>query len=461
MFSTTQRGAHSTRKRMLSNVYAKSVLQTCPALGAMSYTILCKRMLPRLAGKAATSTAFEMYELFSAVTMDFVTAYQFGLAQSSDFVRDPKHSAHFLRLFKARQQYTFWPQELPRFTAFLDKIGLKHLLIPTWVDEASTGIEDWSLSMCDAAEQSLLAPQEGRPEDEPVVYSQLRSSMLREAEKLDTSMLKEQSLQITEHQRLEIASEILDHLAAGFDTSGITLTYLAWELSKPEHAEMQLHLREELRTLKPAIKAATDDDEIRELPDAKQIDVLPYLHAIVLETLRLHAAIPGIQPRITPPNATLGPPGQEVHGLPAGVRVNAQAYSLHLNEYVFPEAESWRPMRWLDANGMIDVGGNKARWFWAFSSGGRMCIGNNLAMQGMFDANILAAPSFAQREVFTMNLRRTLTLYPEMKYIVAAIWSNFRSTIVDDTGMVHVDGYTAEPKGSPDGNYLVLRIERI
>lgn len=47
----------------------------------------------------------------------------------------------------------------------------------------------------------------------------------------------------------------------------------------------------------------------------------------------------------------------------------------------------------------------------------------------------------------------------EMKNIVAALWSNYRTAIVDDKGMVHNGGYLAEPLGSPEGNYLLLRCE--
>ena len=115
-----------------------------------------------------------------------------------------------------------------------------------------------------------------------------------------------------------------------------------------------------------------DVAERMHLPDPKDVDALPMLHAIVMETLRLHAAIPGGQPRVTPANTTLGPPGAEVHGIPSGVRVVSYAHSLHRNPQVFPEPEIWRPERWLDAEGHISIDGEKARWFWAFGSGGRM-----------------------------------------------------------------------------------------
>ena len=64
------------------------------------------------------------------------------------------------------------------------------------------------------------------------------------------------------------------------------------------------------------------------------------------------------------------------------MRVNAQAYSLHRNEEAFPKAEEWIPDRWLGkVPGETE---KKERWFWAFGSGGRMCVGSNFAMNCKF-----------------------------------------------------------------------------
>lgn len=103
---------------------------------------------------------------------------------------------------------------------------------------------------------------------------------------------------------------------------------------------------------------------------------------------------------------------------------------MHRNPDVFPEPETWRPERWLDSDGNIDAGGEKARWFWAFGSGGRMCVGSNLAMM-------------------------------EMKSVAATVWSNYATSVVNDAGMIHEGGYMAGPIGSPDGNYLLLRFEKL
>ena len=423
MFAMPDHGRHSKRKRLLSNIYAKSTLQTSASLAAFSKVLLQDRLLPRFRMLAKGGEPFEIYDIMSAITMDFVSAYVFGLCNSSNFVENPGHATPFLRNYKARQNYTFWPQELPNLTSALFKVGLGWVVYPRWATEANKYFEKWILSMCDKAEKTLNAGEmdekvEQPAEDHPTVYGHLRNALLKEATKEDLELSVEQLVQ---RNRIVVASEMLDHVLAGFDTSGITLTYLAWELSRPQNARWQQKLRAEVAGLQGST-------------DPKAIDSLPVLSAILMETLRLHAAIPGNQPRITPENATLGAPGHNISDLPGGVRVQAQAWSLHRNASVFPDPETWNPGRWLEDSyaskeAYETASKEMARWFWAFGSGGRMCVGSNLAMQ-------------------------------EMKAIVASIWGAFETVVHDDAGMGHNGGYIAEPVGK-DGKYLVLSMREL
>src|SRR5436190_8574958 len=73
---------------------------------------------------------------------------------------------------------------------------------------------------------------------QPVVYRQLSQGL-------------ERSISDLEERKLRVASEMLDHLIAGHETSGITLTYLMHEMS--QRPELQSKLREELLTLSPPI----------------------------------------------------------------------------------------------------------------------------------------------------------------------------------------------------------------
>lgn len=352
MFSTGMNKPHSARKRMLSNIYSKSVINASTVLQAQVTTILYQRLLPRLESlySGAEKGVFEASSLLNASTMDIVTSYIFGLKASSNLLDHPDQLTWFLDVYNSRRSYNFWPQEFPQMTSALKEwFGIR--MSPEWVNGANSEIEKWTKNMCDGAagvmQQSVVKTQ-----DVPSVYQQLSASITKEAKKNNLENLDLQAV---------IGSEVLDHLAAGFDTSGITLTYVIHELST--HKDIQSRLRQELQALSPRIVASS----FPELPDPKIVDALPVLHAVIWETLRLHSAIPGPQPRFTPPQGCqLGPEGE--YFLPGGVRVSASAGLLHRNETVYERASEWRPERWLDID-KVDEEKRKdmeSRWFWPF-----------------------------------------------------------------------------------------------
>jgi cytochrome P450 len=247
--------------------------------------------------------------------------------------------------------------------------------------------------MCKAATAFIKSKQasDADPGDEAVVLKALLSGHEKERhQKGSNSVLNDTVLSEPD---LSIYSEMLDHLAAGHETAGITMTYLTWHLSRD--LELQKALRTELLTLdnpmiyppkftSPSSEQLFKDDKGDwlkdvQLPSSKQLDSLPILHAVLMETLRVKAAIPGGQPRMTPyPSCII-----DKYEIPGGVRVGAAAYSLHRNVNVYPYPDAWDHTRWLDSPNQSDeVRRERDRWFWAFSSGGRMCIGSNFAMHG-------------------------------------------------------------------------------
>lgn len=150
----------------------------------------------------------------------------------------------------------------------------------------------------------------------------------------------------------------MDHLAAGIDTTGDGLCFLMHQISLP-HSQ---HIQDRLRA------------EFRENPDT-QWDQLPYLDAVVKEGLRVFPPIPMSFPRYTPAEgATL-----EGYYIPAHTIVSCQPFTLHKNTDVFPDPEAFKPERWLEEKGELD----RNRMFFAFSQGGRGCIGKHLALAEM------------------------------------------------------------------------------
>jgi cytochrome P450 len=245
------------------------------------------------------------------------------------------------------------------------------------------------MNMCDGA-AAVVRQDEVKTEEVPSVFQQLSTAIAKDVKKNELGDVD---------TRWMVASEILDHLAAGFDTSAITLTFMIYQLSIV--GGMQHLLQRELRSLSPRLKASSSPH----LPDPKTLDALPVLHAIVLETLRLNPAIPGPQPRYTPPQGCQLGPNHE-YFVPGGVRVSASAGLLHKNEEVYYNSKKFRPERWLNI-GKVDEEKRKdmeSRWFWAFGrsvyqctltislltscSGGRMCVGSHLAVYRKYNISL-------------------------------------------------------------------------
>ena len=426
MFSTLESRPHSIRKRMISNIYSKSYLHSSAPLSAVTKSVLYDRLLPRLESYSRRANVFNIFYVINATTFDFAAGYLFGVAASCKVASMLENSSLFEDFFtmhndRGEGHRWFYIQELPRLTVFLSRFGFP--IVPPIAQTAFDDVEHYGIKFCDAAAATLkkynAVTAADMPEDNigdfPTVYAQLKSSLEKNSSKED------RLLNMSDDIQLQIASELTDEFLAGFETSGITLTYFVHEISK--RPDLQDELRKELLTLEPAFSL----QQIREggrLPSPKAVDSLPLLQAILQETLRLHAAIPGPQPRITPAGGcTLGLEG-EYGKIPGGIRISAQAWNLHRNADVFPEPESWKPERWLNAD--EDKLREMNRWFWAFGSGGRMCVGSNLAIY-------------------------------QMKHIAAVIWTNFRTVIVDDEGIEQEDAYTAPPKGRK----LMVRLEAL
>ncbi|OCT48219.1 cytochrome P450 [Cladophialophora carrionii] len=440
MFSTIHHGPHSQKKRTMANVYSKTYIASSRQVAANSHALFSTRILPLLQDLSQSGEPTDVHDLHNAIAMDFMSAYQFGLSAGTNFTQDLAQRRHILHQYHCRRDYEFFSAEAPWLKKLTRTLGLQ--VVPYFVDQANVLLEDWNAGMCRAADKYLAGSDNNtlaNPGDEPVVYKQFKTGItkLREKDPNAGKAVGEVTLPTTRHENLhtngsdtttaEIYSEMLDQIGAGHETSAIALTYLSWEMSK--NPSLQDQLRQEVLGLTPPIKwplpAGSDPAKDFKLPDPKQIDALPLLHAIVMETLRLHAPIPGIEPRISPnvPGGnTLGP----YSNIPGGVRVSAMPYTLHRNPVVFPNPETFTPTRWLPSHTSEEQLKEMHRWFWAFGSGGRMCIGSHLATQ-------------------------------EIKLLVASIYSNWRTEIVDDDGIEEVDAYTTKPRR----NRLDLRFRHV
>lgn len=125
--------------------------------------------------------------------------------------------------------------------------------------------------------------------------------------------------------------------------------------------EVQQRLVDEVCTAWPVLDQA---------PSYEVIEKLPYLTAVIKETLRMALPLPAGLPRVVPSS------GAVISGveIPGGTVVSQSALFVSFSEEIFARPCQFLPDRWLQPE-------SKAleNWLVAFSKGPRSCLGINLA----------------------------------------------------------------------------------
>jgi cytochrome P450 len=164
--------------------------------------------------------------------------------------------------------------------------------------------------------------------------------------------------EFTDHQ---IAAELSDLFLAGMDTTADTLTYVFWLLSDPQSASMQQILLAEVQSLQYE----------NDLPSVADVDKLPYLDAVLKETLDLYPINAGSLPRLSPPGKPTVLYDIEI---PPGTICEMQALSINRDPNVLEKPDAFNPQRWMIPRESAKFK-EMSRQLWSFSSGPRICIG--------------------------------------------------------------------------------------
>ncbi|KAL4954660.1 amino acid permease-domain-containing protein [Aspergillus filifer] len=347
------------RKKMLNHAYSKSVMLSPRNASMVEGKV--KKFMDLISNEADSKGNLEIFSTLHYFSLDSISQFLYGKNQPGATAALSAPGAPDRDLIgdiidPARRKLSWFAIHLPRLTgwlysrsSFVESILSSLHLLPMQRPTTYTGIRAYALK---AAEQinGLATPDA----NESI------------AERLFLASRKENLKTETPLEFLDIASECADHLLAGIDTTSDTLMWAIFCLSQPENKVYQEKLRDEIRSL--------DLGRNEEVVNAPLADTLPYLDAIIKETLRLFAPLPGTAPRVAETDQVV-----DGYTIPAGTTVSISPYTLHRNADVFEEPERFNPERWLKkdpATGKEDPSVSEMkRWFWAFSSGGRMCIG--------------------------------------------------------------------------------------
>ncbi|KAH0847275.1 cytochrome P450-like protein [Fonsecaea pedrosoi] len=176
---------------------------------------------------------------------------------------------------------------------------------------------------------------------------------------------------------------------AGSDTTAITLAAIFYFLAR--YPKCYQKLDEEIED---AIKTGliSDTEGIITWSDAQK---LPYLHACIQETFRMHPAIGMILERVVPPQ------GMEICGefIPGGTIVGCNPWVLQRQPDFFGhDVDIWRPERWL-INPTAAADSEEQRLkrmnsaMFQFGGGTRTCLGKHIALLEIYKL----VPSFLRR----------------------------------------------------------------
>ena len=169
---------------------------------------------------------------------------------------------------------------------------------------------------------------------------------------------------------LQIVNWLMLSILAGGDTTSATMRALVYYLAKTPAAYKKLV--DEL------------DQQHLSLPASwKDVNILPYLDAVIREGLRINPGIAMIFERVVPAGGFPLPDGRFI---PEGTKVGINPAVTNRNYDVFgQDADQFNPDRWLKADGESRADFNvrtrrmKDVADFTFGGGGRICMGRYLA----------------------------------------------------------------------------------
>lgn len=324
IFTLLDTKSHILLKKMVSGLYAKLAVA-----GQRNQTFLSEK-IGQVVQQVQQHQPVNVLSLFAALAMDAVTAFELGQKNACNLV-PVLQEYNITDTFRHRTDMNFWTTQFP----------LLWLWAAGSFRKEAAGAEKWQLELYANAEKDQLL---------------LEGSTLAAFKKNGIDGKK-------------AYLSLSDHIVAGHETTATTMTYICYQLLRKTNSAVAAQLHDEL-------VGAFGPPEDRVLTDYDAIDRLPFLAAVVDETLRLHLAIPGAEPRLTDKPYMVLAGGNKVE-LPAGTEVLCQPFLMHRNPDIFSEPDCWVPSRWL---GEPEKVREMRRYMIPFGRGIRMCLGMNLAM---------------------------------------------------------------------------------
>jgi cytochrome P450 len=338
IFTEPSTHVHAQLRRPMAQLYSTTSL--------VSYEPFiddCNNMLlKRLNDHATKKDALDVRELMQYYAFDVIGEITVGSAFG--LLEENGDKAGILQAIDESIRYAAIAGLLPNIHWYISKVG------------GILGMKPTILKLKDFVDEHLNNRVTGR------------SKSLNDRQNFLDKMLRLEGEQtVTRHLTHLVCQQ---NIAAGSDTTAISLSAAIAYLSMYPRT---------LAALRQELQDATNRNELSDPATFKDAQKLPYLQAVIYETLRVHPPIANLLVR------TVGQGGAHIagHYFPSGTEVGINAWVIHNNKDIFgSDASIFRPERWLTEN--IEERALLNRNFLAFGGGPRTCIGKNISFLEMF-----------------------------------------------------------------------------
>lgn len=343
-------------KKPIANAFSLSTLLTNEAAVDSCSLLLFDKLMPY----ADENKPVDLGEWIQFYTFDVVGELTF--AKKLGFLETGGDVDGMIETIEGILEYASQIGQVPVWHNFLLGNPLLPYLIPS--------MENWNqvLTFTLKAVNSVLGLETGS------------GATLKKGGELDVEALDQRGDMLSKWYAVKLSQpermstrDIVVHLStnvfAGSDTTAIAIRAVLYHLLKNPD-KMQ-------KVLKEVDEAAAEGKLSSPVSFKESTNHLPYMQAAIKEGIRIHPSVGLLLERHVPQG------GSVICGkhIPEGTIVGINAWVTQHDVDVFPEPDSFRPERWMDAS--EDELKMMEQSFFAFGAGTRTCIGRHIAVMEM------------------------------------------------------------------------------
>ncbi|RMJ07431.1 hypothetical protein CDV36_012952 [Fusarium kuroshium] len=384
IFSTTDENAHAKLRRGASNAYALTTLLQFEPFVDSTTKVLLAQIRSRWADKPGTQGICDFSTWLQYYAFDVIGEVTFS--KRMGFLEEGRDVGNIIDAIDQGLDYAGPVGQIPMSDYFLRRNPLK-LLAGRWgflnmtFTHVAFGVEQIRQRKLELGGKLREPVKDGsRPRD--------FLSRFLESHYVQGSISEDQVMSLTQA-----------NINAGSDTTAISLRAIFYHLLKTPGCYGKL--MDELELAEARGHFADTETCLVSWNEAQK---LPYLDAVIKESLRIFPAVGLTMERVVPPQ------GSVIAGafVPGGTIVGCSPWVINFRTDVFgSDADSFRPERWIEAD--EEKQSRMKKYFLTFGMGSHTCIGKNIS-------------------------------YLEMYKVVAAVLRNFRIELATPTSQWKVHG---------------------